>query len=77
MVPDSGSRTQFTRVDIQGVPADGIVDTATDITNVGGKLFALVVTTAKLCKKDFRKLDRFRGDKTEKRFIWTVARKWR
>ena len=28
-VTDSGSHTQFARVEVQGVPADGVVDTAT------------------------------------------------
>lgn len=38
-ITDSGSRSQ---IDIQGVPADRIIDTAADITIMGGKLFALV-----------------------------------
>ena len=57
-VPDSGSRSQSARVDIQGVPADGIVDTAANITIIGGKLFALVASTARLRKKDFKKPDK-------------------
>ena len=32
---DSGRRCQFAHVDVFGVPADGIVDTATDITIMG------------------------------------------
>ena len=56
-VPDSGSHSQLARVDVQGVPADGIVDTAADITIMGGKLFALVAATAKLRKRNFRKPD--------------------
>ena len=58
MVTDHGSRPQLARVDIQGVPADGIVDTAADITIMGGKLFALVASSAKLRKKDFKPADR-------------------
>ena len=57
-VADSGSRSQLARVDIQGVPADGVVDTAADITIMGGKLFALVAASARLKKKDFRKPDK-------------------
>ena len=56
-VTDSGSHSQLARVDVQGVPADGIVDTAADITIMGGKLFALVAATAKLRKRNFRKPD--------------------
>ena len=57
-VNDSGSHCQLARVSICGVPADGVVDTAADITIMGGKLFALVAATARLRKKDFRKADR-------------------
>ena len=56
-VADSGSCSQLARVDVYGVPADGIVDTAADITIMGGKLFALVATVAKLRKRNFRKPD--------------------
>ena len=58
MVTDHGSRPQFARVDVQGVPADGVIDTAADITIMGGKLFALVASSARLCKKDFKPPDR-------------------
>ena len=57
-VVDSGSCPQLARVDIHGVPADGIVDTATDITIMSGKLFALVASAARLKKKNFRKPDK-------------------
>ena len=57
-VVDSGSCPQLARVDIHGVPADGIVDTAADITIMGGKLFALVASAARLKKKNFRKPDK-------------------
>ena len=57
-VADSGSRSQLARVDIQGVPADGVVDTAADITIMGRKLFALVAASPRLKKKDFRKPDK-------------------
>ena len=48
---DSRSRLQLARVIIHDVPADGLVDTAADITIVGGKLFALVASAAKLRKR--------------------------
>ena len=57
-ITDNGSHSQLARVDVQGVPADGIIDTAADITIIGGKLFALVAATAKLRKKNFRKSDK-------------------
>ena len=58
MVTDQGSRPQIACVDVQGVPADGVIDTAADITIMGGKLFALVATSARLRKKDFKPPDR-------------------
>ena len=57
-VEDNGSHPQLARVDVHGVPADGIIDTAADITIMGGKLFALVATTAKLRKRNFKKPDK-------------------
>ena len=57
-VTDGGSYSQLARVDIHGVPADGVVDTAADITIMGGKLFALVASVARLRKRNFRKPDK-------------------
>ena len=57
-VTDSGSCSQLAKVDVHGVPADGIIDTAADITIMGCKLFALVAATAKLRKRNFRKPDK-------------------
>ena len=57
-VEDNGSCPRLARVGVHGVPADGIVDTAADITIMGGKLFALVATTAKLRKRNFKKPDK-------------------
>ncbi len=55
---DKGSRSQFARVLIEGVSADGIVDTGADITIMGKDLFAQVAAVARLRKKDFRKADK-------------------
>lgn len=38
-VPDRGSRPQYADVQVQGVPASGIVDTGADITIIGSDLF--------------------------------------
>ena len=38
-VEDKGSQSRCGHVQIQGVPADGIIDTATDITIISGELF--------------------------------------
>ena len=58
MVTNQGSRPQIACVDVQGVPADGVIDTAADITIMGGKLFAQVASSPRLRKKDFKPLDR-------------------
>ena len=67
-VPDCGSRPHLAIVDIHGVPANGIVDTAADITIMGGKLFALVAAAAKLQKRDLRKQDRVPRNNDGKEF---------
>ena len=58
MVKDSRSRSQLAHISIQGVPADGVVDTAADITIMGGKLFAHVAAPARLWKKNFKPPDK-------------------
>ena len=58
MVTDKGSRAQYARVSVSGVPANGVIDTGADITIIGGELFARVAAAACLRKKDFRKPDK-------------------
>ena len=53
-----GSKPQCARVDIQGVPTHGVVDTGGDITIIGGDLFKRVASVAKLKRKDLKKPDR-------------------
>ena len=57
-VADEGSQSQLAHVIIQGVPADGVIDTGADITIMGQELFARVAAAARLRKKDFRKPDK-------------------
>ena len=45
-VRDEGSASRYAPVLVQGVPAYGIVDTAADITIIGGSLFRKVATVA-------------------------------
>jgi len=51
---DRGSKAQSVRLLVQDVPAIGIIDTAADITIMGGKLFQKVASVAKLKKKNFK-----------------------
>ena len=56
-VHDRGSKPQCVRVVVQGVPMYGIVDSAADITIMGGDTFKQVAAAAKLRKKDFKTPD--------------------
>ena len=57
-VEDKGSEPKCAKVEIQGVPAYGVVDSGADITIIGGELFKRVAAAAKLRKKDLKKPDR-------------------
>ena len=57
-IADKGSVPQSASVLVQGVPADGIIDSGADITIVGGDLFRKVAAMARLKKRDFKKADR-------------------
>ena len=57
-VPDQGSSAKGAVVQIQGVPAVGVIDSGSDITIMGAELFAKVAPTARLRKRDLKKLDR-------------------
>lgn len=50
VVQDEGSQPHCTRIQIQGVPAVGIVDSGDDITILGGDLFKKVAAVARLQK---------------------------
>ena len=56
-VHDRGSKSQCVRVVVQCVPTYEIVDSAADITIMGGNAFEQVIAAAKLKKKDFNPLD--------------------
>ena len=57
-VQDEGSKPRCARVLVQGVPAYGIVDTAADITIIGGNLFRKVASVAHLKKKNLKPADK-------------------
>ena len=57
-VTDKGSRKRYAEVQLEGVPALGIIDSGSDITIVGGDLFRHIATVAKLRKSKFRKPDK-------------------
>ena len=55
---DRGSKPQYADVQVQGVPARGVINTGSDITIMGGELFRHVATVARLRKSQFRKADK-------------------
>ena len=57
-ITDKGSESRCVDVQVQGVPAVGIVDTAADITIMGGSLFKKVASVARLRKRDFKSADK-------------------
>ncbi len=57
-VMDKGSRPQYVKVEIGGVPLDGVVDTAADITIVGAEAFKRIAFVAKLRRRDFKPADK-------------------
>ena len=57
-ISDRGSKPQHAKVQVQGVPAEGVIDSGADITIIGGDLFRRVAAVAKLKKRDFKKADK-------------------
>ena len=57
-ITDKGSIPQCVRVQVQGVPAYGLIDSGADITIIGGTLFKKVAAVAKLRKRDFKQADK-------------------
>ena len=72
-VVDKGSKAQHAHISVQGVPANGVIDTGANITIMGGKLFARVAAAARLRKKDFRKPDRTPRTYVRELFILMVV----
>ena len=57
-IKDQGSSIKHASVVVQGVPCEGVIDTGSDITIIGGKLFKKIAVVARLCKRDFRPADK-------------------
>ena len=57
-IPNKGSITQCVKVEVQGVPAYGMIDSGADISIIGGILFKKIATVARLKKLDFMKADK-------------------
>ena len=55
---DSGSATRAVVINLQGVPATGVVDSGSDLTIINGELFAKVALAARLKKRDLKKPDK-------------------
>ena len=57
-IQDEGSKPQRANVTVGGVPMLGVIDTAADVTIIGGEMFKKVAAVAKLRKKDFKPADK-------------------
>ena len=57
-IADRGGKPQYAEVQVEGVPARGVIDSGSDITIMGGELFRYVAMVARLRKSQFRKPDR-------------------
>ena len=57
-VQDEGSRPKCARVDVNGVPVYGVIDSGSGITIMCGTLLRKVALVAKLCKKDLKPPDK-------------------
>ena len=57
-VSNEESKFQFMKVDVQGVPMRGVVNTAAGITIINGPMFKRVAAVARLYKRDFKAPDK-------------------
>ena len=57
-VEDRGSKPRHVSVQVEGVPAEGVIDTGADITIIGGDLFRRVAAVARLKKKNLKEADK-------------------
>ena len=57
-IQDKGSIPREVLVDVQGVPATGVIDSGADITIMGAELFKQVASVARLKKSAFKKPDK-------------------
>ena len=57
-IHDRGSKPRRVAVDLQGVPATGVVDSGADITIMGAELFKKVAAVGRLKRSAFKKADK-------------------
>ena len=57
-IQDEGSKPQRAHVTVGGVPMLGVIDSAADVTIIGGEIFKKVAAVAKLRKRDFKPADK-------------------
>ena len=53
---DHGSNPRHAQVEVQGVPANGVIDGGVDITIIRRGLFQRVAAVARLRKRDLKKV---------------------
>ena len=72
-VKDKGSQPKKVTVDVAGVPAQGLVDTGTDITIMGPELFKKVTSVAGITKSSLKQLIKSHLLMIDGSFSWMVT----
>ena len=75
-VEDKCSKPQRAFVDIQGVPAEGIIDSVAHITIMGAEIFKKVAAVAYLMKSWLKKVDMIPYTYDQKLFKLMATRNW-
>ena len=57
-VEDRGSKSRRAHILVEGVPTDGVIDSGTDITILGGALFRQVVAVGKIKPRSLKEVDK-------------------
>ena len=73
---DKGSSPQCARVLVQGVPADGIVDSGAEITIMGAELFKRVASVVDSERETLRNPTGFHVRMTKKCFLLMESYPW-
>ena len=68
-VKDEGSKTHCARIQVQGAPMYGIMNSGVDITIIGGSLFRKLANIVRLRKRDLKKPDKVPRTYDQKPFI--------
>ena len=75
-VEDRGSKPRRAHVLVEGVPADGVIDSGADLTFIGGDLFRRVSAGGKIKRRNSKKLTKSHAHITNTLSHWIVRSIW-